>query len=205
MDLRDNYAIQANQAKATFLTYDQEAIIRKLKLKADETWLYTAMLSVPYRLNRRDGHIQRFRSGAWEEADTFEEVMTLLDLVCDSAPHRHPAFRWKSMGDFGLLFHRTLLEERDPWADYFESHVDDFCRACLALGGKPLPQGDAAYAMEFFDGLEVALQLWLGDEDFPPNLRTLWDENALQYLKYETMYFARSLLLERLREEMENG
>ena len=41
------------------------------------------------------------------------------------------------------------------------------------------------------------LQLWFGDEEFPPNLRILWDENALLYLRYETMYFAVDALLRR--------
>ena len=47
------------------------------------------------------------------------------------------------------------------------------------------------------------MQLWFGDEEFPANLRYLWDENALMYLKYETMYFAKALLLHRLWDEME--
>lgn len=62
--------------------------------------------------------------------------------------------------------------------------------------------GDAAYGIELFDGLSIVVQLWLGDEEFPPNLRFLWDENALDYIRYETMYFAKGMLLERIREEM---
>ena len=49
------------------------------------------------------------------------------------------------------------------------------------------------------------IQLWFGDEDFPASLRLLWDENALMYLKYETMYFAREVLLSRLKREMEES
>ena len=55
---------------------------------------------------------------------------------------------------------------------------------------------------DLFDGLSIVVQLWLGDEEFPPNLRFLWDENALDYIRYETMYFAKGMLLERIREEM---
>ena len=57
--------------------------------------------------------------------------------------------------------------------------------------------------MELFDGLPVLIQLWFGDEEFPAVLRLLWDENALMYLKYETTWFAKGLLLERLREQMD--
>ena len=48
------------------------------------------------------------------------------------------------------------------------------------------------------------LQLWFGDEEFPPNLRILWDENALMYLRYETMYFAKGLLFAILKEKMDS-
>ena len=107
------------------------------------------------------------------------------------------------MGAFGLMFHQNLLEgQKDPWADLFEANPDSFRRACLALGGTPFPQGDMAYAMELFDGLRVLVQLWFGDEEFPASLRFLWDENALMYLKYETMWYAKGLLLERIKEEM---
>ena len=107
------------------------------------------------------------------------------------------------MASFGLMFHQNLLENaRDPWAEKFQNHPEAFRRACLTLGGRELPTGDIAYAIEVFDGPEIAVQLWFGDEEFPPNLRWLWDENATMYLKYETMFYARSLLLRLLEEAM---
>ena len=53
-----------------------------------------------------------------------------------------------------------------------------------------------------FDDLRVGIQLWLGDEEFPSRLKIMWDSNALQYLRYETMYFAKAVLLRLLREHM---
>ena len=65
-----------------------------------------------------------------------------------------------------------------------------------------VPGGDLGYAAELFDGLRIGIQFWFGDEEFFPRVRYLWDENALQYLRYETMYFAVSLLRRRIGEEM---
>ena len=66
MERTDNYAIQAGQAKQRFLTYDQEALIRKLKLKADENYLYTALWGIPYRLSRVSGDLERWnRAPGW--------------------------------------------------------------------------------------------------------------------------------------------
>ena len=203
MQRKDNYLIQASQAKQHFLTYDQMKLIRKLKAAADDDYLYVTFLQEPYRLNRKTGDVQRCLDGDWVDGNSFGEVMTLLDLVCDSREDRYLACRWRNMQDFGMMFHRNLLEDaRDPWAQRFDADPEGLRRACLALGGEPIPQGDVAYAIELFDGLCIGVQLWHSDEEFPPSLRFLWDENAAMYIKYETMHFAKGLLLQRLEEQL---
>ena len=203
MEPRDNYAIQAMQAKQRFLTYDQQELIQKLKLLPEGDYLCLQMLGRPYRIHRTTGSVEKWQKDAWVDGNSYGEVMTLLDLVCDSRPDRYLSCRWKNMQDFGLMFHRTLLEQKkDPIAEAFQADPEGFLKACMALGGKPLSMGDIAFAIELFDGLCIAVQLWFGDDEFPPNLRILWDENALMYLKYETMYFAKSLLLQQILEEM---
>ena len=202
MERRDNYKIQAEQAKQHFLSYDQESLIRKGKLEADEEYLYADLLSRRYRIHRRNGDV-RYWDGQWQDGNSFGEVMTLLDLICDSRQDRYLSGRWKNMTAFGLMFHQNLLEGgKDPWAETFDRDPEGFRRACLDLGGKIFPQGDVAYGIELFDGLEIVIQLWLGDEEFPASLRFLWDENALMWLKYETMYYAKGLLLQRIQEYM---
>lgn len=201
----DNYLKQAAQAKAYFLTYDQEALIRKLNLAYDEDYLYPVFFSQTYRLSRKTGDLARQGKHGWEDANTHSEVMALLDLICDSREDRFVSGKWKDMAQFGHAFHQNLLEERDPLAERCQEKPQVFRRWCEALGGKPMPTGDIAYSIEVFDGLPLMIQLWFGDEDFPARARLLWDENALMYLKYETMYFAREVLLSRLKREMEES
>ena len=203
MERVDNYQIQTQQAKKRFLSYDQQKLIEKLKLKYDAEFLYVKMLCKLYRLNRTSGDLESWDGTDWQDSNTFGEVLTLLDLVCDSREGRYLSCRWKNMQSFGLMFHQNLLEkDRDPWADRFQQDPEGLRKACLALGGQPLPQGDVAYAIELFDGLPIALQFWEGDEEFPPRLRFLWDENALMYIKYETMYYAVNLLMDRIKALM---
>ena len=203
MERKDNYLIQANQAKQHFLTYDQEKLIQKLKALSDGTYIYVTFLQQPYRINRKTGNIDRCVNGAWVDGNSYEEVMTLLDLVCDSRDDRWRTCRWRSMADLGLQFHQNLLEEkRDRMADLFDQDPEGLRRACEALQGRPISGADISYAIELFDGLEIGIQFWHGDDEFYPRLRYLWDENALMYIRYETMYFAVSLLLKRLREQM---
>lgn len=198
----DNYQRQAAQAKRRFLNYDQSVLIDKLEADADKYYIYVNLLCKPYRIERHSGDIQCCNNGFWVDANSHAEVMTLLDLVCDSREDRHLSGCWKSMASFGLQFHQNLLEEkRDKTADLFDSDPDGLRRACMAMGGREIPGADIAYAVELFDGLEIGLQFWRGDEEFCPRLRYLWDENALQYIRYETMYFAVDLLLRRLLEQ----
>ena len=49
----NNYQIQVMQAKKRFLTYDQQRLIEKLNLQADENYLYITFLCEPYRLRYR--------------------------------------------------------------------------------------------------------------------------------------------------------
>lgn len=198
---RDNYLIQAQQAKRCFLSYDADALIAKLGLKQDANYLYTSLFSRPYRVSRATGDMEKLVGGTWADANTHAEVMTLLDLLCDSRPDRCLSGQWQSMQNFGLQFHQNLLEEsRDPCALRFHNDPEQLHRGCRALNGTPIPGADISYRIEIFDGLPIAVQFWFGDDEFAPRLRYLWDANALQYIRYETMYFAIGLLRERLTE-----
>lgn len=202
MPRTNNYLIQAAQAKERFLTYDQKLLAEKFSLDYDRDYLYMDFLSRRYRLSRKTGDLQ-FREGErWCDGNSFEEVMTLLDLLCDSREDRWISGAWQNMQSFGLQFHQNLLEEpRDPVAERIHRDPEWFCRACEALGARKIPGGDYGYAAELFDGLEIGILFWHGDEEFAPRLRWLWDANAKMYLRYETMYFAVGLLKRRLLEQ----
>lgn len=202
MERRDNYAVQMQHAKAAFLTYHQQTLIRRHGLQADEDYLYLRFLGSPYRLNRHTGDLQRQEAGVWLDANTHPEVMTVLDLLCDSREDRHLSGNLKSLQSFGMQIHRSLVEEqRDPLAEAFDRNPGAFCRACEALGGIPACGGDIGYGVELAEGLQIVVHFWAGDGEFSPQLRFFFDENALQYLRYETLFFAVDLLRRRLEEQ----
>lgn len=200
---RDNYQIQARQAKARFLTYDQQELIRRCRLRYDDDCFYITFLSEPYRICRRTGDMERKAGHDWVDANSFEEVMTILDWLCDSRPDRYITGRWVNLVTQTHSIHRGLQEEgRDANAELFDKHPESFAAACRALGGEELPGADMGYAIELIDGLRILVQLWHGDEEFAPRLRCLWDENALRYLRYETSWYAAGLLIRRIRQQM---
>lgn len=202
MERQDNYALAAGQARQLFANYDHRALAQKLGARLDDGYLYTRMLSRPYRIECRTGDISVYTGAQWQAVTGFNETLTLLDLVCDSSEHRCISGRWKSLGAFGLQFHQNLLEQADPWAQYLQDNPARLEAACRRLNGKRYPLGDCAYVIPLFEELGVMLQLWYSDEEFPASVRWLWDENAKQYLKYETMYYAISMIRAALDEEM---
>jgi len=198
----NNYLIQAGQAKERFLTYDQEHLIRKFSMEHDAEYLYTKLFGKPYRISRTTGDIFFLEDGLWRDGNSYEEVMTLLDLVCDSRDDRWISGKWQNLQSFGLQFHQNLLEEsRDPAAACFDRDPGRLVRACRGLGGEEIPGGDYGFAVELFDGLKIGVLFWHGDEEFLPRLRFLWDANAKMYIRYETMYFAVGMLRKLLTDK----
>ena len=197
---KNNYLIQAQMAKERFLTYDAQALIRKFSLKADESYIYVNLIAQPYRLSRPSGDLEKWESDSWCDGNSYEEVMTLLDILCDSRADRFLTGQWQNMQSFGLQFHQNLLEEsRDPFADAIDRDPALLHRAAEALGAEPIPGGDIGYAFPLFEQLKIGLLFWHSDEEFAPRIRYLWDRNAKQYIRYETMYFAVTLLRRRIR------
>lgn len=74
--------------------------------------------------------------------------------------------------------------------------------ACEALRGRKLDKGDAAYELDLFPFLPLILRFWESDEDFPASLQILTDKNVLDYMHYETLMFAITHILERLKGNM---
>ena len=187
--MADNYRIQMQNAQKFFLTYDQEKLITKFRLQADGDYLYLTLFSTPYRLNRHTGNLEKHNE-TWVDANTFGEVMTLLDILCDSRDDRYLTGRWTSTQHFGKHIHTGLLElEFDSLADAFDKNPGALEKACKALNGHPVKGGDEAWAVEVMDGLQIGIFFWHADEEFPAQIRFFWDENAPMYIKYETMHY----------------
>ncbi len=78
-----NYDLQVDIAKKIFMEYDQELLIHKFHLLADETWIYMKYLNTPYRISRTDGTIEACQNNnRWLECRSYDTVMTIYDLLC---------------------------------------------------------------------------------------------------------------------------
>ena len=211
-----NYEKTRDAMEKRFLEYDQERMIRKFGLACDERYFYIPFVGREYRLDRKTGRIEYETEGAEDGMEQGQEQtsgrsyihadfnvsMTIFDVLCDSKPDCHLAGTFISLNHLknvvqnGSLTAKLFAEE----ARRFAGQGERLGRACQRLGGIPQKVGDVSYQLPLFDFLPVVLQFWDGDEEFDPVLKLMWDANILDYMRYETTFYAASHLLERLDE-----
>ena len=207
-ETRSNYDLQVDIAKKIFLEYDQDALIQKFGLSADEKWICLDYLGIPCRISREDGSIQEYRQDQWQACRRYSTVMTIYDLLCFSKGDTSPvlAGQWCAVGHFVV----TGITETETFTRKFATRIDGRAEqlkaACQKLGGVLLPRMAGAdvtcrFAVTTF--FPVLLQFWEGDEEFVPRLLLLWDQNTHHFLHFETTFYLQGDLLERLYDCME--
>jgi hypothetical protein len=201
MARRNNYAIMADQTRKRFLTYDQNGILANIPVRHDGDSFYLPILNRECRICRHTGHIFWLSpGGTWIISTDPGDSITIFDYLCDAKPGRIPSGEFAAITGFGHMFHTGLAESSRPTALELsaDARPGDLHRACQALGGVPSPWGDVGYLLPLFPDLNVQLRFWHSDEDFPPQIRFFWDRKSLSWLRYETMYYAQGMILDRL-------
>ena len=203
---KSNYDTMRDRMKLRFLEYDQEAMIRKFQLKSDADYLYLSFVGRPYRISRQTGVVEWSEDGfqTYLEAG-FNEAMTIFDVLCDSKENCSLSGKFctvnmlpgivQSAQPGGFMFRRQ--------AERFTGRTADLAAACQQLGGTPERVGDVSYRLALFDFLPLIFQFWDADDEFPPSLNLLWDRKLLDFMHYETSFFAAGHLFRRLREMMD--
>lgn len=205
-DDRNNYAIQADYAKGLFLQYDQEEIIRKLSLKADEDYLYLPFLGWEYRVHRITASVEKRNDGGeFADGNSFEEVLTIFDYLCYSKAGAQLTGEWVTLASLGRNIHsgnggRDFFSATAKMLEPYEERLDE---AFVRLGGRKMPVGEPGYVLFAFPVLPVYVQYWRGDEEFPPQLRFLFDAKADEIIHYETMYYLIGVFVQRLMALLE--
>ena len=202
----DNYALAAEQAKKLFLSYDQGQIIQKLRLQADGGYLYIRFLDQDYRIHRRTADVEkREGSGPYTDGNSFNEVMTLFDVLCWSKEGACLSGEWVTLSALGGGVHTALtaggmFQEAASRVARYEERLAEVLEG---MGGVRMPRGEPGYQIPVFPFLPLYVQYWRADEEFPPQLTLLWDRHTTEFLHYETVYYLTGFLLQRLEELLE--
>lgn len=203
-----NYEITKRRVQKDFLKYDQEKMMQKFSLKADENYLYITFIGHSYRICRKSGYLE------WSEDNfvtcvegDFNEALTIYDLLCDSKENCHAANDFINLNSLSTLqsSSKKLGDGLFHGEDKIFDHKDRlFGKVCEKLGGIKAGKGDVAYELPLFDFLPCRIQFWNSDDEFDAQLQIFMDKNVLKFIRYETVWYAVSHLMKRLTEEMEN-
>ena len=117
------------------------------------------------------------------EINTFD--LTMLAYYFDSANGIPLNGEWISFNQIpGGMFYAQAFQgySGNELVKVFENDLDAFIRANEKLGGKREDFGDAAFSYRVLPFVPILVVCWLGDEDFSPSYRILFDANAHHYL-----------------------
>ena len=198
-----NYEIMRNQMRSEFIKYDQTMMIQKYSLKNDSEYLYLDFVLRHYRIDRKNGIAEWsddcFRN--YVEAD-YNESMTIYDVLCYGKNTSGLSGKYcslnmlkgtvKSSTPGNNMFQRA--------ADYFNGKVKELEAVCELMGERVDLKGDVAIKLYPFSFLPVILQYWEADDEFPANLKFMFDENILKYMHYETIFFMTGHLIRRIQD-----
>lgn len=197
----DNYTLSRDRAQSYFLSFDQQALIARWGLSHDEKRLFVRFLGTEYAIDRSTGQVHRSLDGTQAG---FSETLSIFDLLCHSGEGQCCSGRLAPVnslkgapksGGVGTDFHAKA-------AARFDRAFPEFLQACRMLGGTEVSMGDAGFSFPLFDELTVTLKFYRGDEEFPASMTLLWDENLLQYVYYETVFYMAGCLLDAIVRQM---
>ena len=143
---QSNYDQVIENWRLKFLGMDQEELIRKFQLEADEEFLYIIYFSKRFRIDRKNGFITE--DG---KSPGFDTVMNIYNTFYYSAAHpvasgNLVAFRQvKRVYPFEAAYRRTIISRLQ---ELFSGKTEELRKACEALGGTLLPQGDVGYVLQ---------------------------------------------------------
>ena len=84
----------------------------------------------------------------------------------------------------------------------FGTRVDAFKKAAQALGGVPVPHGDAGFEFRLIGDYAMRILVWAGDEEFPPNAQVLYSDNFSTGVAAEDRVVAGDLLISHIKAAM---
>lgn len=200
--MSNNYTKQVLSARELFLKYDQKTMIHKFHLEADDGFITLPLLNQTYRISRTTGVVHI--NGC--ECLDYNVTMTLYDVLCTSKPAPTLARLWSSVS--GLQ--ATMSSPSDQiflrkYANAFSGKLPLLKNACEQIGGHApgFPAGsDVCWEFRLFPFLPVQFRYWDPDEEFPAQIQLLWDRNTLDFMHFETVYYAMHVLMETIHSYM---
>ena len=194
--MADNYERLYQQSREHFLTFPQEPMIDWYGLARDEKYLYFHILGREAALDRVTGELI-----CGGEPAGFNEACAVYDILSRAGRRPVLANRWVSIVDLGGNTAARHMDSLRAELRDMEGRLEEKKALCRSWGGVEQPQGDLSFILPFTEFFPVWVQVWEGEEelDIPARFNCIWDANTLDFMFYETTWYARGFLLDKLR------
>lgn len=195
-----NYEISLQNAMKRFCSYDMTVLSQKNGITDRGAYLETRFFGMETSICKKTGKVTL--NG--ENAD-FCEALSVFDWLCDGRKDAKASFRFCPVSSLpGILVQGSGLMMKSPeLSESIHHNPDQFREICLQMGGKILDFGDICAEIHIFPDLPMRLKFYFGDEEFKPDITFLWDENILQFVRYETVYYIAATLTKRLKASLD--
>lgn len=144
-------------------------------------------------------------------ADTGEDIntfdLTMLAYYFDVSDGASMSGEWIAFNQIpGGMFYAQAFQgyTGNELAKTFENDSEAFMDANEKLGGRREFFGNLAYSYQVLPRVPIIVVCWLGDEEFPPSYRMLFDSNAHHHLVTDAYAILGSNLTRRLIK-LKNG
>lgn len=128
-------------------------------------------------------------------------VQALLLHHFNTSDGRPATGRWVAFSDLpgGRVYNQAFQGySGDKLIKQFGDQIETFRQACLAAGGQPAEIGDAAFVFQALPMIALLVTYWLGEEEFPPTAKILFDQNAVNHLPIDVCAILGSMLVSRI-------
>lgn len=118
-----------------------------------------------------------------QELDTFSQALLAYYLhTTNGAPLAGEWIAFTELPD--AQFYTTAFQgyTGNELARAFGNDVERLAETAVAMGGWAVQFADRAFAFQVLPHVAVMVACWLGDEDFPPSYRILFDANTRHHL-----------------------
>lgn len=188
-----------------FVRYDQQEMIDRFHLRHTPEHLFITFIGENYRVDRLTGRVERcMADGTMPVHAGFNESMTIFDVLCCSKPDCRLSGEYATVTNLPGIANISA-PGTGTYADtarIFTNRCNVLRRTCERLNGIEQKFGDVSYLIPLFDFMPVMLQFWDADDEFDAVLKIMWDKNVLDFMHFETTFYAANHLLKRLKDSI---
>jgi hypothetical protein len=155
----------------------------------------------PVVIRRPGFEVVNGRTG--EPAPVNTQALLLYHLsTTDGAPLTGRWISFRELPDGGFYHQAFQGYTGDRIAGHFRNDLEGVRQAALRLGGQEESSGDAGFRFAALPRVPLLLVYWLGDDEFPPTARILFDASAGHHLPVDACALLGSALTQRLTAEV---